>query len=490
MTEDRRLSRERELGRRIARLRDEAGLTQRELARRVGLTQSALSRIESGQRGLSAGQITQFAQAFAIEPEALLDPEVPVSGGDFGSAHLLMASKEQAWPEGGTDGRVKAARTSRVDGSDAALVFARLNSAGARLSREDLRRAARGALDAGPAGRVGRSAPEPALFAEVVRDAFEVEARTRQETKAHSAAAPKPDAKSSSPFATLSCDMHADPTRLARFWRHELGAGDQGPLPDLVPLVEAAGVDVVHARLDASKPEGACALVALPWVPASPESAATVDAAAVRPFVFVNGFERPVVSQRFALAHGFAHLALGHGQAYDERIDWSGRSRTETAANAFAEEFVAPLAAVRRWFELDADAARSDVDTVVRLANHFGMSFWLARRRAQAAGELSSPAQLRTLDQQLRAHSSQLVRRQLFLGGLRDTLSVLTSESRPGQSRNRLRIAPRGVRVPGRMRAQVTALLESGAVSVEQAAAWLRIDAPTLRYQAEQFENG
>ena len=45
-------SHERELGRRLARLRDAAGLTQRELARRMDLTQSALSRIESGQRRL------------------------------------------------------------------------------------------------------------------------------------------------------------------------------------------------------------------------------------------------------------------------------------------------------------------------------------------------------------------------------------------------------------------------------------------------------
>ena len=191
--------------------------------------------------------------------------------------------------------------------------------------------------------------------------------------------------------------------------------------------------------------------------------------ASARPFVFVNGFGRPVALQRFALAHEFAHLALGHGEAYDERIDWSGRSRRETDANAFAEEFVAPLAAVRRWFEMDGEAAgpaasrglaatpsgaaRSDstaaaLDAVIRLANHFGVSFWVARYRAKAAGILSSPTQLRNVDQMLRARDAQWIPRQLFLGGLRDTLSVLTAESRPGQSRNPWRIAPNGVRVP------------------------------------------
>ena len=75
----------------------------------------------------------------------------------------------------------------------------------------------------------------------------------------------------------------------------------------------------------------------------------------------------------------------------------------------------------------------------------------------------------------------------MFLGGLRDTLSQLTAESRPGGERNALRMAPEGVRVPGRMRSQVLGLLERGATSLEQAAAWLRIPPDDLRYQLEQL---
>ncbi|HJW76811.1 MAG TPA: ImmA/IrrE family metallo-endopeptidase, partial [Thermoleophilia bacterium] len=83
----------------------------------------------------------------------------------------------------------------------------------------------------------------------------------------------------------------------------------------------------------------------------SPQGWSTAwSAAPLLPFVFING-ARPVVLQRFALAHEFAHLALGHRDAFDERIDWSGRSGREVAANAFAEEFLAPTAAVRRWLE-------------------------------------------------------------------------------------------------------------------------------------------
>jgi hypothetical protein len=133
------------------------------------------------------------------------------------------------------------------------------------------------------------------------------------------------------------------------------------------------------------------------------------------------------------------------------------------------------------------DLVAETLDTVIRLANHFGVSFWVARYRAKAAGILSSPTQLRAVDQLLRARQSQMIPRQLFLGGLRDTLSVLTAESRPGQSKNPWRIAPNGVRVPGRMRAQVLALLEAGAVPFEQAAVWLRIDPAELRVQLRQF---
>ena len=111
----------------------------------------------------------------------------------------------------------------------------------------------------------------------------------------------------------------------------------------------------------------------------------------------------------------------------------------------------------------------------------------MARYRARAAGIVSGPTQLRALDQALRARQERLIPRQLFLGGLRDTLSVLTAESRPGQSKNPWRIAPQGVRVPGRMRAQVLALLEAGVVPLEQAAAWLRIGPADLRDQLGQF---
>ena len=102
-----------------------------------------------------------------------------------------------------------------------------------------------------------------------------------------------------------------------------------------------------------------------------------------------------------------------------------------------------------------------------------------------------------------------------FLGGLRDTLSLLTAESRcdaerqsdqgrgpesgrtgtPGtegrdaaeQGANLLRMAPRGVRVPARTRALALALLQRGVISLEQTAALLRFDVPSLREQTARL---
>ncbi len=128
-----------------------------------------------------------------------------------------------------------------------------------------------------------------------------------------------------------------------------------------------------------------------------------------------------------------------------------------------------------------------DVESVVRLANHFGVSFWVARYRAKAAGLLTSPTRLREIDRELRRREWQTLPRQLFLGGLRDTLSVLSCETRPGQEQNQLRIAPQGVRVPGAMRAAVLRLLEAGVATLEEAQAWLRIGAGDLRYQLSRF---
>lgn len=63
-------------GERLARLRKDAGITQTELARRIGGSQSAISQIEKGERKPSYDTIQQLAGALGVTPAYLLGAEV------------------------------------------------------------------------------------------------------------------------------------------------------------------------------------------------------------------------------------------------------------------------------------------------------------------------------------------------------------------------------------------------------------------------------
>lgn len=211
--------------------------------------------------------------------------------------------------------------------------------------------------------------------------------------------------------------------RVARFWRSELHVDpDDGPLPDLVPLLEdALGVQVVVARVappsPASRPPGEA--------PSAETPVAAAFVAGDVPFVFVNA-ARPVVLQRYALAHAFGHLALGHGDVVDRSIEWSRNNPLEAAANDFAEELLAPVRAVRRWYERHPARERHPgVETLLELGNAFGISAWAALYRSRAAQDLHSRAYA-AFSAELRAREWEVLPRQAFLGGLRDTLTPLT----------------------------------------------------------------
>lgn len=62
------------LGLEIRKLRKLHGLTQQELADRVGLSRSALALIESGKRGLQAVELIRIADCFGMTVEQLADP--------------------------------------------------------------------------------------------------------------------------------------------------------------------------------------------------------------------------------------------------------------------------------------------------------------------------------------------------------------------------------------------------------------------------------
>jgi Zn-dependent peptidase ImmA (M78 family)/transcriptional regulator with XRE-family HTH domain len=260
-----------------------------------------------------------------------------------------------------------------------------------------------------------------------------------------------------SPFVGQAWPWGTPRDRIARFWRQELHIDPDGPVPDLIPLVEdVAGVEVILARLSRETPVCACSVR---------EGAA---------FVFVNA-ARPVVLQRFALAHALGHLALGHGDVVDERIDWGQGNAREGETNDFAEELLAPVAAVARWYDRHGDPA-ADVETIVELANAFGVSFWAAMYRSRAARKLN-PKRQAALTAELRRLEWRLLPRQAFLGGLKDTLSTLTPDPvlPPGES------GPAAVlRVPASMRVWALRAVAEGVLSLERAAEALRMPAEEL----------
>jgi transcriptional regulator with XRE-family HTH domain len=64
------------LGKRLARLRGDAGLSQSGLARRVGISQSAVSQIEAGDRSPSYGMLLQLADALGVSVAYLVGADV------------------------------------------------------------------------------------------------------------------------------------------------------------------------------------------------------------------------------------------------------------------------------------------------------------------------------------------------------------------------------------------------------------------------------
>jgi len=62
-----------EAGRRVAALRDLAGLTQTQLAAKVGVAQGTISAVENGSRGLPADVRVKVAEILSVDPSSL-DP--------------------------------------------------------------------------------------------------------------------------------------------------------------------------------------------------------------------------------------------------------------------------------------------------------------------------------------------------------------------------------------------------------------------------------
>jgi transcriptional regulator with XRE-family HTH domain len=65
-----------DIGKRIAEIREQVGLTQSALAREIGISQSAISQIEAGERNPSFDMLRQIARALKISIPHLVGAEV------------------------------------------------------------------------------------------------------------------------------------------------------------------------------------------------------------------------------------------------------------------------------------------------------------------------------------------------------------------------------------------------------------------------------
>ncbi len=70
---------ERQIIERIAALRAERNVSKRQIADRLGIDPSAVSRMESGQRGLAAAEMAAIAEMLGVTTDALLMDDEPVT---------------------------------------------------------------------------------------------------------------------------------------------------------------------------------------------------------------------------------------------------------------------------------------------------------------------------------------------------------------------------------------------------------------------------
>ena len=61
-----------ETGQRVAQLRTQMRMSQQQLASRLDVTQSTISRIEAGERALTVGELGRLTQVFGVTVGALL----------------------------------------------------------------------------------------------------------------------------------------------------------------------------------------------------------------------------------------------------------------------------------------------------------------------------------------------------------------------------------------------------------------------------------
>lgn len=88
---------EKEIGDRVRLLREENGTSQAQLGEALGLDQTAVSKIESGKRAMTARELMLVAQFFGVTTSRLIEPEpvaVALRAGDAGREDVVEAVKD------------------------------------------------------------------------------------------------------------------------------------------------------------------------------------------------------------------------------------------------------------------------------------------------------------------------------------------------------------------------------------------------------------
>ncbi len=251
-----------------------------------------------------------------------------------------------------------------------------------------------------------------------------------------------------------------DPVALALSTRDNLGVGGLSPVPDILLMVESAGVHAFVAPLPDGGPQGAYAL----------EQG--------EPFILINSRDA-VVRMRFTLAHELGHHVLSHGVAWDQLIAAEpaaakGQDPREVAANRFAAELLAPLSAARAWWY------RQGADTVtlghiVRFAAAFGVSATVALLRLAAAGLLRPPRSLHQLQRAIEQGEHLELRRDLLLDPFADTLA---------------HVGRGGTRLPQDMRENLLQAWRGDLLDLERVAARLRTTPDALEHDLAVASEG
>jgi len=79
---------EKKIGLKVSKLREKQGLTTTELARRVGISQAQISRLENGKQGFRSSTLAKIAEALGVRPVYFLLEE-----GENESAALIGSGK-------------------------------------------------------------------------------------------------------------------------------------------------------------------------------------------------------------------------------------------------------------------------------------------------------------------------------------------------------------------------------------------------------------